>query len=151
MIYHESNEQSTIAGYLKKHYPNIPFETVVHEGKRTFAAQNRHKKQNSSDSFPDTRIYFPGQPTLMIENKKAGTKLTNLKGVIASHHLQDQYETHKRLFSDHIRVYFCVGVSEAIEVINNAAQGIFAPQQVFIDRVDNLTRMTNEKLERLGI
>lgn len=130
MTYKESGEQSTIAGYIKKNYPNIPLETVKHEGKKSRGEQNRHSKQNTEDSFPDTRIYLPNI-TLMFENKKHGTKLTNNNNELTSWQLQYQYNTHKRLFNEHTRVYFIVGVDEAIEIFEMAVKGEFKPMQIF--------------------
>ncbi len=132
-IFKEASEQSTIAGYIKKHYPDLPFETVKHEGKKQFWEQSQHKKQNSDDSFPDTRIYFD-HCTLMIENKRFGTKLTLKDGRMASDHLQYQYNTHKRLFKGTTYVYFAVGVSEAIELFERVRNGNIPPQQLFKNR-----------------
>lgn len=131
MIYTESSEQSTIAGYLKKHYPNVPFETVKHEGKKALWEQSQHKKQNSADSFPDTRIYFD-HCTLMLENKKMGTKLTLKDGVTcATDHINEQYKTHCRLFKGSTYVYFVVGIVDAIRHIDMVSEGLYPPKQLF--------------------
>jgi hypothetical protein len=138
MEYKEAGEQSSIATYLKKNYPDLPFETVKHEGKKEHWERNQHTKQNSYDSFPDTRIYFPNA-TLMIENKKLGTKLTLVDGVTcATEHIQEQYNTHKRLFSEHTKVYFAVGISEAITLIEQVRTGFYPPMQLFKDRAKKL-------------
>lgn len=128
--YAESAEVSTIAGYIKKHYPNIPVEVVKHEGKKAKWEQNQHKKQNTDDSFPDTRIYLPNV-TLMLENKAKGKPPVNAKGELNSYHHQYQYNTHRRLFNAHTKVYFAVGVSEAIEIFEQAVRGVFRPQQEY--------------------
>jgi len=133
--YKEASEQSSIGKYMKKYLPNVPFETVKHEGKKSFWEQSQHSMQNSNDSFPDTRIYF-SEFTLMIENKKLGTKLTLKDGVTcATEHIQNQYNTHKRLFNASTKVYFAIGISEAIELIEMAKIGLFKPMQIFRDRV----------------
>lgn len=136
--YKEGTETSTLAGYLKKNYPDLPFETVKHEGKKQYWEQNQHKKQNSEDSFADTRIYFPDF-TLMIEQKKFGTKLTLKDGeTLASEHLQDQYNTIKRLFCAHRKCYFAVGISEAITLVIQGVNGCLPPMQFFKDRSDKI-------------
>lgn len=134
--YKEAGEQTTVAKYLKKYHPNLPFETVKHEGKKAYWEQQAHKTQNSDDSFADTRIYFPDF-TLFIENKRAGTKLTLKDGTCASDHIQRQYNTLKRLFAPHRRVYFAVGVTEAITLIEQSIAGTFVPMQIFKDRKIN--------------
>lgn len=130
--YKEAAEQSHIAGYIKKHYPDIPIETVKHEGKKKEWEQSQHSKQNTSDSFPDTRIYLPNV-TLMIEQKAKGKSHVTKDGRIKDMHHQYQYNTHKRLFNDHRKVYFAVGISEAIEIFEQALRGLFRPMQVYKD------------------
>jgi len=132
MQYKEAAEVSSIATWLKKNYPDIPFETVKHEGKKARWEQQQHSKQNTEDSFPDTRIYLPNV-TLMLENKKLGERLTDKEGRLASMHLQYQYNTHKRLFNAHTKVYFAIGVEQAIDIIKDAINGLFSPMQVFKD------------------
>lgn len=132
ITYAESKEQLTIASYIKKHYPNIPVETVKHEGKKKHWEQNQHAALNTQDSFPDTRIYLPNI-TLMLENKAIGKPPANLNGKLIDMHHQNQYNTHRRLFSGHTKVYFAVGVSEAIEIFEDAVKGIYRPMQIYKD------------------
>lgn len=130
--YKEASEQSTIASYIKKHYPHIPVETVKHEGKKQKWEQNQHKVQNSNDSFPDTRIYLPNV-TLMLENKAIDKPPANNNGKLKDMHHQNQYDTHRRLFNAHTKVYFAVGISEAIEMFLQALNGVYRPMQVYAD------------------
>lgn len=141
--YKEASEQSAIATWLKKYHPNIPFETVKHEGKKAKWEQQQHAKQNTEDSFPDTRIYLD-DVTLMIENKKLGERLTDKEGRLASMHLQYQYNTHKRLFKAHTKVYFAVGVDEAIRLIERAIDGSYSPMQVFKNHPEYDARLRME-------
>lgn len=141
--YKEGKEQTTIAKHIKKYYPHIPVETVKHEGKKALWEQSQHSVQNSEDSFPDTRIYLPNV-TLMFEQKATGKPPANANGKLKDMHHQRQYNTHRRLFSDHIKVYFTVGVSEAIEIFEEALRGLYRPMQMFDDcealvKIDRVT------------
>jgi len=132
ITYAESGEVSNIVGYIKKHYPDIPVEVVKHEGKKAKWEQSQHSKQNTSDSFPDTRIYLPNV-TLMFEQKAINKPPCNKDGRLKDMHHQYQYNTHKRLFNAHTKVYFTVGVSEAIEIFEQALNGVYRPMQVYKD------------------
>lgn len=130
--YKEAGEQTSIAKYIKKYYPHIPVETVKHEGVKAKWEQNQHKSQNTQDSFPDTRIYLP-EVTLMLEQKALGKPPTNQNGKLIDWHHQHQYDTHRRLFNARTKVYFTVGVQEAIAIFEDALKGLYRPMQVFGD------------------
>lgn len=124
--YAESKEQGTIAGYLSKYHPNIIFETVEREGNRSFRAQNSIKKNNSMSGWPDTRIYHSsaGYHSLMIENKKAGTELFQVKKrKFAKRHYENQYKCHLALIDRGHAVYFGIGISNVIEIIERYISG----------------------------
>lgn len=130
--YKEAKEQTSIAKYIKKHYPRIPVETVKHESVKAKWEQNQHNSQNTQDSFPDTRIYLP-EVTLMFEQKALGKPPANQNGKLRDWHHQHQYDTHRRLFNAHTKVYFTVGVSEAISIFEDSLKGLYRPMQVFGD------------------
>lgn len=125
--YQESVEQGTIAHYIKKHHPNIIFETVEREGKRGAIKQNIIELLNSNTGWPDTRIYESrcGYHSLMIENKKANTDLFQKRNRLkfASEHYERQYRCHRLLIDRGHAVYFAAGVSEAIYILERYLDG----------------------------
>lgn len=127
--YAESAEQSTIATYLKRAYPNVIFHTTRVEGKKEFWAQNQIKKQNSHTGFPDTFILEPKgkYAGLMIENKRSGTKLFKKNGQFINDHYRNQYQTHQLLLAKGYAVYFAIGITEAIELIDRYMRGDAMP------------------------
>lgn len=128
-VYAESAEQGTIASYIKRKYPDIIFHTTRVEGKKEFWEQNQIKKLNSHSGFPDTFILQPlhGYGGLMIENKKFGTKLFKVDGQFASEHYRNQYITHQKLIQAGYAVYFAVGISNAIEILESFICGNLKP------------------------
>lgn len=125
--YNESSEQGTIALYIKRKYPKIMFETVEREGARTYRAMNQIKLNNTHSGWPDTRIYESrcGYHSLMIENKKAGSKLMQVRNPKRFHneHYENQYKTHRLLIDRGHAVYFACGISEAIEILERYLDG----------------------------
>lgn len=134
MNYTESREQGTIAGYLKKHHPNIEFETVEREGKRTPRAQMLIKKLNSRSGWPDTRIYASRGDfsSLMIENKANGTKLFQARlNRFTNRHYEEQYKCHQALIAAGHYVVFGIGISATIEIIERYLSGNPLPLPVY--------------------
>jgi len=128
--YAESKEQGTIAGYLKKYHPNVEFETVEREGARPPRAQMLIKKLNSRSGWPDTRIYAAsgGYALLMIENKKLGTDLFQKRiKRFTNRHYENQYKCHKALIQAGHAVYFGIGITNTIEIIEAYLSGNLKP------------------------
>lgn len=132
ITYKEAKEASTVVAYIKKNYPDILVETVKHEGKKQFWEQSQHKKQNSEESYPDTRIYLP-EITLMLENKANDKPPSNANGKLKDWHHQNQYDTHRKLFNKHTKVYFAVGVDHGIELFEQCRIGDYPPMQIYSD------------------
>ena len=125
--YRESNEQGTIALYIKRKYPDLLFETVEREGARSYRAMNQIKLSNLHSGWPDTRIYIQsaGYASLMIENKRAGSKLFQVRtpNKFYNEHYENQYKTHRLLIEQGHAVYFACGISEAIEILERYLDG----------------------------
>lgn len=130
MNYTESREQGTIASYLKKHHPNIEFETVEREGARNKVKQNMVKKNNSRSGWPDTRIYLQrcGYASLMIENKANGTELFQKRiNRFTNRHYEEQYKCHLALIQAGHAVYFGIGITNCLEIIERYIAGNLKP------------------------
>ena len=69
----------------------------------------------------------------MIENKPSGAKIIDKMGRLSTMHLQCQYMTHKRLFNEHTKVYFAIGVTEAIQLFEQCRNDNYPEMQVFKD------------------
>lgn len=125
--YKESKEQGSIAGYLKKYHPDIMFQTTTPEGKKELWQQNQIKKNNSHSGYPDTNILAAraGYNGLMIENKALGTKIFQIRqpNRFASEHLANQYNTHLKLRKQGFAVYFAVGVTDAVKILEAYLSG----------------------------
>ena len=130
MIFKESREQGTIASYLKKHHPTIEFETVEREGARNKVKQNMIKKNNSRSGWPDTRIYLSsgGYHSLMIENKANGTELFQKRiNRFTNRHYEEQYKCHQALIQAGHAVYFGIGITNCLEIIELYISGNLKP------------------------
>ena len=132
MTYRESNEQGTLAGYIKKHHPALRFKTNKPESAKSYRGRNEIRKKNSNPGFPDIDIEKPIAPYagLKIENKRAGTILTTKNGYLKDQ-FAHQYVCHRQLINEGYAVYFAIGVSKAIEQLECYLSGNAMPFQEF--------------------
>lgn len=129
--YRESNEQGTLAGYIKKNHPTLRFKTNKPESAKSYRGRNEIRKKNSNAGFPDMDIEKPVMPYsgLKIENKRYGTILA--KNGIIKDQFAHQYVCHRQLINEGYAVYFAVGVTDAIEILERYLAGNAMPFQEF--------------------
>lgn len=124
----ESDLQVQVADYLRLRYPNVLFHSDFGSGiKLTQGQAMKQKRQNGGRrGWPDILIAEPmnGLHGLMIELKKAGTRLKKKDGTWASSHLEEQNEVLNQLQKKGYAAYFAVGFEEAKDIIDDYLGGI---------------------------
>lgn len=123
----ESDLQVQVADYLRLRYPNVLFHSDFGSGiKLTQGQAMKQKRQNGGRrGWPDMFIAEPmnGLHGLMIELKKAGTRLKKKDGTWASSHLEEQNEVLNKLQKKGYAAYFAVGFEEAKDIIDDYLGG----------------------------
>lgn len=127
---HEETLQQKVCNYLHENYPHAIFRSDFASGLHLTKFQAiRHKRLQSSRSWPDLFIYYPtviGDKTycgLAIELKKDGTTVILKTGPRKDHfssnpHIQEQAAMLKRLNALGYSGHFAVGYDEAIKIID---------------------------------
>ena len=123
----ESDLQVQVADYLRLRYPDVLFHSDFGSGiKLTQGQAMKQKRQNGGRrGWPDLFIAESknGLHGLMIELKKAGTRLKKKDGTWASSHLEEQNEVLNKLQKKGYAAYFAVGFEEAKEIIDEYLGG----------------------------
>lgn len=123
----ESDLQVQVADYLRLRYPKVLFHSDFGSGiKLTQGQALKQKRQNGGRrGWPDMFIAEPmnGLHGLMIELKKAGTRLKKKDGTWASSHLEEQNEVLNKLQKKGYAAYFAVGFEEAKDIIDDYLGG----------------------------
>lgn len=123
----ESDLQVQVADYLRLRYPDVLFHSDYGSGlKLTQGQAMKQKRQNGGRrGWPDILIAEPmnGLHGLMIELKKAGTRLKKKDGTWASSHLEEQNEVLNNLQKKGYAAYFAVGFEEAKDIIDDYLGG----------------------------
>lgn len=123
----ESDLQVMVADYLRLRYPKVLFHSDFGSGiKLTQGQAMKQKLQNGGlRGWPDMFVAEPmnGLHGLMIELKKAGTRLKKKDGTWASSHLEEQNEVLNALQKKGYAAYFAVGFEEAKDIIDDYLGG----------------------------
>lgn len=120
MSEHQMYEQ--IARYLQLQYPEVIYRfDLAADLKLTAGQAAKHKRIHNRRGYPDLFIAEPSKNCngLMIELKKAGTRLKKKDGTWASSHLEEQNEVLNKLQMKGYAAYFAVGFEEAKDIIDD--------------------------------
>jgi hypothetical protein len=127
---HEEELQLKVCKYLKETYPEVVFRSDYASGLHlTMNQASKHKRMQSSKSWPDLFIYKPMQHPdklyygLALELKKEGTsvilKIGENKGKLSSNeHIREQALMLKSLNSLGYYANFAVGFDSAKKIID---------------------------------
>jgi hypothetical protein len=123
---HEESLQLQVCKYLRLQYPHVIFRSDYASGlKLTKNQAVKHKRMQSSRSWPDLFIYEPSREYhgLAIELKKDGEsvvlKIGPRKGCLSTDpHIQEQAAMLKALLHKGYYANFAVGYDEAVRVID---------------------------------
>lgn len=123
----ESELQVAVADYLRLRYPDVLFHSDYGSGLKLTKGQamKQYRQNGGRRGWPDMFIAEPSKNCngLMIELKKAGTRLKKKDGTWASSHLEEQNEVLNKLQRKGYAAYFAVGFEEAKQIIDDYLGG----------------------------
>lgn len=123
----ESDLQVQVADYLRLRYPDVLFHSDYGSGLKLTKGQamKQYRQNGGRRGWPDMFIAESknGLHGLMIELKKAGTRLKKKDGTWASSHLEEQNEVLNKLQKKGYAAYFAVGFEEAKDIIDDYLGG----------------------------
>jgi hypothetical protein len=116
----EKDLHRAVCTYLKMQYPNVMFNSDMSGIKLTMGQAVQAKKLRSNQGFPDIVIYEQrcGYNALFIELKRDGERIYKKDGMLASPHLQEQYDCLCMLRERGYEAQFAIGFDQAREIID---------------------------------
>ena len=119
----EESLQLRVASYLKKHYPTVIFMSDAAGLYMTIPQAVKWKRMNSDHKRTDIFILaqsFDGSYNGMgLELKADGVRVRTRKGeLVASEHIREQAECHRKLREEGYWADFAVGYDDAVSQID---------------------------------